>query len=123
MKLAISCVLLALISSIASQSFFAFRQPKKKIVAKSPIEQNRRSGEREENDKRELTDGGYDDPLPDQALELRDSTESRKFFDISDLLEMMMKDFAEIPDTMQAEELESAMAGEGSKDDGEFFYV
>ena len=121
MKLATSCVLLALIYSVASQSFFAFRQPKNKIVAKAPLNQNKRSGEGES----QLTDGGYKDPLPDQELQLRDSTDSRKFFDISDLLETMMKDFAEIPDTMQGEELEGKSVGRDKHggEDGEFFYV
>ena len=122
MKLAKSCVLLALIFSVASQSFFAFRQPKNKIVAKAPLNENKRSRLEGES---QLTDGGNKDPLPDQKLQLRDSTDSRKFFDISDWLETMMKEFAEVPDTIQEEELEGKSVGgdEHGRDDGELFYV
>jgi hypothetical protein len=123
MKLLKFCLLVGVIVGAVSQSFFAFRQPKNKILSEVPVEQTKRS---KTGSVDQPSEGGVEEPddnyLSDNSE--GDSTAQRNFFDIRGLLDDVIKGFADAQDTWRNEELMSHFGdGINSKGMRNSYYV
>ena len=120
------CMLLGIISGIVSQSFFAYRQPKSKNPAVVSVEQTKRAKEGKFN---RLDDGEGDEPVPGkhQPEEIKRDSDSEAILDITDLLDDVLKGFAESPETWHKEELMGDVRGQvgsrGTRNKDSFYNV